>query len=782
MTDFPERKTPAEIRQSYSVKRDKTPQKYSWRLAEQPEIPGMTTWEWDINTQICRYSPEWANIVGTKDALLEFPRNWSWWSGRMHMDDMPLILDMHRRFFSGEIDAGEIVYRFQRPDGRWIRILSRGIVARWNKDGTPAAMSGLLIDVTHLNVDPPLPEDGAPPLVSEGSAPVQRAEVEAFEPGITLAERRFKLNERRLQSLYQLAHMGKASEDELLHFAMTSILQLTDSPGGFLFISGINPGSPGNLFWSSPGHTHLGHILLPGNALPEEIAAMAGATLPDRVKARILNGDGISPLHILFEGALPVMRCLITPNIGGIGDGQVLCFAAVCNKLSPYDESDMRQLETFVNNTWLILRRHHSMRELELAKETAETANRAKGEFIANVSHELRTPLNGILSMLQLLETFPMQDQQREFLKTARLSGNALVRIISDILDFSRIESGKMQLVKECFDFKTSILSGLQIFQEEAEKEGLEFITTIDPAIPDLLQGDEIRVRQIVFNLVDNACKFTKKGGITITCVLEPEQPPGKARIRLTVTDTGIGIPKDKQDILFSAFTQLNSFYNKKSPGTGLGLSIVKRLVTMMGGDILLKSDLGKGTSISCSLILDLCEEVCMETPSLSSADSASQGPLDVLVAEDDAVGRFALRSFLALGGHRTVCVQNGLQALEALQLYPFDCLLTDVQMPDMDGLELTRQVQSGELQNFPPPSEEVRNLVREAFPQVPDALIPVSPDIPIIAVSAHAMTGDRERFLQQGINYYISKPIIMRHLDEILKKIPSRAKTVPKP
>ncbi|SBW10428.1 putative Histidine kinase [uncultured delta proteobacterium] len=745
--------------------RDKKQQEHRWSFSRQPRFSSAATWEWDIAAGFCHYPPEWYRMIGAEGAEPRNFQNWAWWSGQMHMDDMPGVLEVHRQIFEGKLEEAEVIYRLRRPDGRWIRLLNRGVVSQWKDDGTPAIMSGISIDISHLAMSPPLPENGVPQ-----AAP--RASVQGiFPPSAEIApeppEDLSRLNKRRLSALYQLAQMDKASEDEVLHFAMTSILQLTDSTRGFIFIPDPEgPKGKGLFFLSHDNYRHASDKQLAGDTLPPELVPLVDSSNPLATRHRIVNGDGITPVSVLFDKTAPVMRYIIAP---GQEDGRTVCLAGVCNKASDYDESDLRQVETFVTNTWLIVRRRRHLLELQRAKETAEAASKAKDEFIANVSHELRTPLNGVLSMLQLLEDFPMTDQQKEFLHTACLSGNALVRIISDILDFSRIESGKMLLLKEPLDFKASVLSGLRLFREEAEKSGLSFTAEMDPAIPGLLQGDDTRIRQIVFNLVSNALKFTREGGITVTCSLEPEQPEGKTAIILTVTDTGIGIPKDKQSTLFNAFTQVDSFASKKTPGTGLGLSIVKRLVAMMDGDVRLESEPGKGTRVSCTIMLDNAAAGPGQTaePDLPAGDQ-NRAPLHILVAEDDAVGRFALRSFLLRSGHRAVCVQNGRQALEALQIYPFDCLLTDIQMPDMDGLELARRIHETDFREFSP-SEEVRALVREAFPEAPQITAPVDPAMPIVAVSAHTMAGDKERFLQQGINHYIAKPIALRELNAVL-------------
>ncbi|CAK7036934.1 MAG: Sensor histidine kinase RcsC [Desulfovibrio sp.] len=747
----------------YKPALEKKPQKYKWPFQKLPSISTVAVWEWNIAEGICRYSDEWTDIIGEDNHAAGEQNNWTWWSGRMHMDDMPGVLETHKQFFEGHFEESEIIYRLRRPDGRWVRILSRGVVTEWKEDGTPAIMSGLSFDISHVPMDPPLPEDGHSPQTARSPKSANSTDDTSIR---NTTEQRLMLNERRLTALYQLAQMEKASEDELLHFAVSSILQLTGSASGFLFIPDLDIPGKGLFFRFREQSAQSDQLRERGDTLPEDLAYLATDAELLAGKSRIANGAEATPF--LLRSSMPVTRYILAP---GTEDGRTVCIAGVCNKSTDYDESDLQQVETFINNAWLTVQRRRRMLELELAKEAAEAADKAKGEFLANVSHELRTPLNGILSMLQLLEDASMTAQEREFLDTAHLSGKALVRIISDILDFSRIESGKMPLEKELFDFKASVSSSLRIFREEAEKRNLTFTTKMDPAIPDILRGDDTRVRQIIFNLVGNALKFTKQGGITVACTLTAPPRDAKAALLITVADTGIGIPKDKQNALFNAFTRVDTFFTKKHSGTGLGLSIVKRLVDMMEGSIHLDSEPGKGTSISCSIVLEVPDHIKKPTVTALPTGTLSQKRLDILVAEDDAIGRFAIRAFLLREGHRVVCVQDGRQALEALQLHSFDCLLTDIQMPDMDGLELARNIQENRAHEFPP-SNTIRSLVREVFPDTPDTVIPVNPAIPIVAVSAHTMAGDRERFLQQGINHYIAKPIVMQQLNDILREI----------
>ena len=577
---------------------------------------------------------------------------------------------------------------------------------------------------------------------------------------------RVRLNEQRLEALYRLTCMESTSESEILNFVMDTILKITDSCSGFLFLPEDDTIYKGYLLWSEDHYTTVGHHLLPNTYMPEDLLRQMTGKNGERRYRSINNGDGIHPLYVIFDGKIPIMRGITAPGFEG---SRIVCIAGVCNKENDYEESDLQQLETFINSTWLILRRRRFIHELQIAKEAAETANKAKDAFLANISHELRTPLNGVLSMLQLIDALPMGLQQREYLQIAQDSGKALLRIISDLLDFSCMESGKMPLEMDIFDCKATVHSAVSMFKDAAFKKGLELHCKIDPAIPARLIGDEARIRQIIFNVIDNALKFTAEGTIALSCSLLCETPSGKVGVLLLVEDTGIGIEPAKLSSIFDAFTQMESAHRRKYSGTGLGLSIVKHLVSMMGGAVTVESILGKGTKIQCTLFLDTVVEA--ELPPVEVDEFAEETPprrLDILVAEDDMVGSLAIRAFLQRAGHRVFCVEDGRQALEALQCYPFHCLFTDIEMPYMDGLELVKQIRNRSGDNFFP-SDSIRARIRKQFPNAAGKRLPLNPKLVVVAVSAHSMIGDRERFLKQGISYYISKPIIKEELNAAL-------------
>ena len=593
-----------------------------------------------------------------------------------------------------------------------------------------------------------------------------------------LAERRARLNEMRLEALHYLSQMGNAPEEQVTDFVLESMVRLSESRGGFLFFPHGHSKRRGKMVWARWQDETLNWELVRRDTLPDELVDITLHAEKGAHRPVMKNGNCLQPVLVLFEGRASIMRYIAAPVFEG---DRLVCVAGVSNKENTeYRASDLQQLEAFINSAWLVLRRHDTMRELQRAKRAAEAANKAKDEFLANVSHELRTPLNGVLSMLQLLEALPLNRQQREYVRTAAGSGEALMRIIADILDFARMESGKMQLQIEPFDFKKAFAFSLDLFRKDAEKRGLTFEADIGEDIPGDMLGDDGRVRQIIFNIVGNALKFTERGGIYVECSRLPHGPSGQILVYLAVRDTGIGIPHADQARVFDAFTQLDSSSTRKYTGTGLGLSIVRSLVGLMGGSVSLESEPGLGTTVHCSLRFDLPPEpgARLEGALECNAPDGPPRSLRILVVEDDDVSRYAFHKFLQQLGHNPVCVPGGRLALEVLQLHPFDCLFTDIQMPDMDGLEVIRRIREGRFEDIVPGEAAVR-LLRESVPGAGGESAPVPRDIIAVTVSAHSMRGDRERFLDAGMDFYISKPVMLKELEEVLRHVSVRIRTL---
>jgi PAS domain S-box-containing protein len=393
-----------------------------------------------------------------------------------------------------------------------------------------------------------------------------------------------------------------------------------------------------------------------------------------------------------------------------------------------------------------ISERKQSETALRLSKEAAESANRSKSEFLANMSHEIRTPLNGITGMLQLLEDTRPSAEQQKYIELALTSTMRLTRLLSDILDISRIEAAKLVLEERPFamaELRESIMGLLSI---AAVKNGLTLEFNVDERLPAILLGDQVRLQQILFNLVGNAIKFTERGGVKVDVSLLPVSSQHQIRMLFIVSDTGIGIGDDLLSGIFQPFIQAEGSFVRRFQGAGLGLSIVRRLVQLMGGSLAV-DNAESGTTFYVSLTFYVPQPEERDIASLAPCSAPhGRGALNILVAEDDEVSRDVIVRMLKKCGHAAVAVSNGQEAMARLNAGQFDLVFMDVQMPELDGVEATR-------------------LIRES------ATLGNKRDIPVVAMTAYAMLGDREKFLAAGMNDYLSKPLNMTDLKATLDR-----------
>lgn len=396
----------------------------------------------------------------------------------------------------------------------------------------------------------------------------------------------------------------------------------------------------------------------------------------------------------------------------------------------------------------------HSIQQEKQARRDAETANLAKGEFLANMSHEIRTPLNGVLGMLQLLKEQNTPEERDSYVDMAYDSGNRLLGLLNDILDYSRVEAGELKIDRQPFRPLGLLDSAANVFRLACEKNRLDFVLKADPNLPEVLLGDEARLTQVLFNLLSNAVKFTAKGSVTLEAWAR-ETNPGEVRLYLSVTDTGIGIPESKLDHVFERFTQVDASRTRRYEGAGLGLAIVKRLVQLMGGSMNVESELGLGTSFTMQVPLALPPDAVQPAPAQRPASSSTQEALRLLLVEDEEVSRLSAQVMLSRLGYEVVPAKNGQEAVEVFRAGGFHCVLMDIQMPIMNGLEATRAIRE---------IEQAQGLPRTR----------------IVALTAYAMPGDRETFLSSGMDDYVTKPVQPEALLLALRKV--RLGAQPKP
>lgn len=463
------------------------------------------------------------------------------------------------------------------------------------------------------------------------------------------------------------------------------------------------------------------------------------------------DSNGYETFHSVFNCCNKVPIILIS----GLGDVE-LSFKLICEGAQDYLVKQDLNPVLLVKSIQYSIERDRIEKSLVTDREKAEESKHVKEEFLANMSHEIRTPMNAIIGFTRLLENTKLSYKQRDWLQAIKQSGENLLVIINDILDLSKIEAGKLEIEENRINIPYFLNITFTTFKIAADAKNIGFHFAVDKKIPTVLMGDEVRLTQALQNLLSNAIKFTNRGEVTTGVVLENETDEN-VTIRFTVTDTGIGIPEDKINLVFNSFTQVRDKDTPRIGGTGLGLTITKKIVEMMGGTVTLTSKYKEGSRFI--IILTFKKPKAGEAIQETKGDKAHKLNIDsivnlsVLVAEDNPLNAKFFLSLFSEYGMKADIANNGIKALEMIKVKNYDIVLMDIEMPKMNGYQA---------------AEVMRKELKL--------------NIPIIAITAHAMSGEKEKCLQSGMNDYISKPVNAELLFEKMINLINNKDTFIKP
>ncbi|MDR2142268.1 MAG: PAS domain-containing protein [Deltaproteobacteria bacterium] len=654
------------------------------RLAAVIEAGELGTWDWEIQTGKVIYNKRWAEIIGYR--LEEIEPMVESWENALFPEDLERANRTVEEHCLGLTPHYECEFRLRHRDGSTIWAQDRGRVVERDARGQASRLIGVMIDVSRQK----------------------------------MIERSLAENNDQLELIFKAARIGAWDWD-----VPNGVIKFNDV---YLDMLGYTPEEITGTIEEWESFVHPDELESTNAALER---ALAGEDDMYAAEIRMRHKDG----HYVW-----------TYDFGRVvtrdSDGNAL---RMVGGHFDFDERKKMEMDFF------LMQEHE--RELRLARDIAEESTRAKSEFLANMSHEIRTPMNAIIGLTHLVLESNLDEQQRDYIKRTEMAAQALLRIINDILDFSKIEAGKLEMEETSFQL-LDVLNGMSdILEVKAAEKGLAFNLRLPPEAPNHLLGDPVRLGQVLNNLVSNAIKFTAQGSVTVEVSVK-EKTEAEAQFLFQVTDTGIGLTESQIQSLFTPFTQADTSTTRKYGGTGLGLTISKRLVEMMKGEIWCQSVAGEGSVFSFTARLRLNPQA--QGPAkerLGSVAEVSETLLTrrgakILLTEDNEVNQLVASRILTKAGLTVKIANNGREAVSLVQAEPFDLVLMDIQMPEMDGLTATRAIR------------ELAGYER----------------LPIVAMTAHAMSGDRELSLAAGMNDHISKPInIMELYQTLLKWIPPR-------
>jgi PAS domain S-box-containing protein len=764
------------------------------------EGAGDGVWDWDVITGTVKYSRRWKEMLGYAED--ELPDAYATWRDRVHPDDLAEAEAALAAHIRGDTPDYTTEHRMLCKDGSYTWILDRGRIVARDEAGRALRMIGTHADISGIkNAQEALRE-------SRESLEVTLRSIGDAVLATDAAGRVSRMNPtaERLTGWTEAEALGRPLEtvftivDTLSRAACPDIVARVMRTGEVVGLANHTSllSRDGREYQiadsAAPIHdatgTVVGVVLVFSDVTAQYKAreemrqseerfrtAVREAPFPIMIHSgdgRVFSinrafteqsGYGLADLPHL-DAFAPMVTC-VDPSIPGASgfppcpsepgrsvpcrvvrkDGVERVWEVACASLGPLPDGSPGLITMAVD----ITARKGAEESLVAAKVQADAANRSKSEFLANMSHEIRTPLNGILGMLQLLMLTSPTKEQDEYIAMAVKSGQRLTALLSDILDLSRIEAGKLELARAEFSLD-DILEGVRDTIAPACRErGLTLHMAAPPGRTRLV-GDDLRIRQILTNLAGNAVKYTATGHLRIETAVLPGRAPDRCMLLLTVEDTGVGIADDQLTRIFETFTQVEGSYTRRHQGAGLGLSIVRRLAAAMNGSVCVVSEIGTGAVFYCAVeCLRPRAAAATARPAAGlaapGADPAHAAARRILVAEDDPVSRMGLVRMLHKLGHQATAAENGQEALDAVAGGDFDLILMDVQMPVLDGVDATRRIRR-------------------------EPAFAAKADIPIVALTAYAMTGDREKFLRAGMNAYLAKPFEMDDLRAVLDQV----------